>query len=145
VAASYASLAADGRVVRVPQRKSGRPPSSGNQTKPGLEFLAPGEVGLGTRWMLGGVRSHVVRCGLLAILPTGVPNTARLDQQELHFMLGEGLMLDALWYDEHLARSNSYRAIAEIDPQIALVHDERLVGVLVVMPDETALQFQTLN
>src|ERR1043166_7767370 len=33
-----------------------------------------------------------------------------------------------------------HRAIAKIDPQFALDDEERLIGLLVIMPDEVALQ-----
>src|ERR1051326_3627275 len=33
-----------------------------------------------------------------------------------------------------------HRAIAKIDPQLALADKERFVGLLVIMPDEVALQ-----
>jgi len=34
-----------------------------------------------------------------------------------------------------------HHAVAKIDPQLALNDEERLVGFLVVVPDEVALQF----
>src|SRR5215469_18341919 len=38
-----------------------------------------------------------------------------------------------------------HRAIAEIDPQIPFDHDESLVSVFVIMPDEVALQLHNLE
>ena len=37
------------------------------------------------------------------------------------------------------------RAVAKIDPQIAFDHDECLIGLLVVVPDEVALQLHDLE
>ena len=49
-------------------------------------------------------------------------------------------MLSTLWYDEHFPRRNMNRAIAKIDPQIAFYHDERLIGLFMVVPNKIALQ-----
>jgi hypothetical protein len=52
---------------------------------------------------------------------------------------------DAFRDDKHFARRHVDRAIAKVDPQNALQHDECLIGVLVVVPDEVALQFHDLK
>src|SRR5262249_13636979 len=69
-----------------------------------------------------------------------VEDPARLDQQQFDLTLGTGLVLDSLRDDEHLACRNKNRTVAKIDPQNAVQDDERLVRVLVIMPDEVALQ-----
>src|ERR1019366_1541603 len=60
-------------------------------------------------------------------------------------MLRIGLMLHAFGDDKHLPRCYVYRAVAKIDPQIALEHNESLSGVLVVVPDKVALQLDYLE
>jgi hypothetical protein len=54
-------------------------------------------------------------------------------------------VLDALRHNEHLARRELNGAVAKIDPQRAVEHDERLVGVVVIVPDEVALQLDDLE
>jgi hypothetical protein len=54
-------------------------------------------------------------------------------------------MLNAFGNNEHLSGGNLNRAIAKIDPQITLDHDECLIGVLVVVPNEVALQLDDLE
>src|SRR5262249_19110858 len=67
------------------------------------------------------------------------------DQQQLDFVLGERFVLDALWNNEHLARRDMDGAVAKVDAQLAFDNDERLVGVLVVMPDEIAPELDDLE
>src|SRR5262249_9713346 len=55
-------------------------------------------------------------------------------------VFGVRLVLYALRDDEHLARRQPDRTIAKIDPQSALEDDERLIRVLVIVPNEVALQ-----
>jgi methyl coenzyme M reductase subunit C len=38
-----------------------------------------------------------------------------------------------------------HRAVAKIDPQIPFDHDERLVSVFVIIPDEVSLQIHDLE
>src|SRR5947208_2531781 len=68
--------------------------------------------------------------GPLATGLAGVRHAARLDQQQFYFMFREGLVLDPLRHDEHLAGREEDGAVAEIDPQLALQHDKGFVGVL---------------
>src|SRR5215469_4926562 len=139
--------------VRMTQRMSGSASSSGSRSRRPLwnsshqALRASGRLSVRTataprrsqnrgmiELLVGVCRAssdpYVVQRGPLAFLFAGVPHAARLDQKQLHFMLGARLVLDALGYDEHLARTYPHRAIAEIDSQIALDHDERLIGIL---------------
>ena len=51
-------------------------------------------------------------------------------------MFRVGLVLDALWHDEHLPRRDLDRTVPKIDPQIAFHHNERFISVFVVVPNE---------
>jgi hypothetical protein len=64
----------------------------------------------------------------------------RFDEQQLDLPFRVRLVLHTLGNDEHLPRRHMDRAVAKIDPQIAVDHDERLIGIRVVMPNEIALQ-----
>src|SRR5262249_32662723 len=83
---------------------------------------------------------NVVLRRAIAAFMAGVENPARLDQQEFDLVLGIRLVLNAFRNDEHLSRRHAGRAIAEVDPQNALQHDERLVRILMVVPDEVAAE-----
>ena len=80
-----------------------------------------------------------------AAFVAGVQRAARLDQQHLHLALGKWLVLDALRHDDHLARPERDETVAEIDAQRTLQHDEGLVGLLVIVPDEIALDAHDLE
>jgi hypothetical protein len=60
-------------------------------------------------------------------------------------VFGIRLVFDAFRHDEHFARRHLDRAIAKIDPQHAVKDNERLVGLLVIVPDEVALQLHDLE
>ena len=60
-------------------------------------------------------------------------------------LFGIGLVFDALRNDKHLARGYNDGAVAKIDPQNAIEDDERLVRILMIMPDEVALQLDDLE
>ncbi len=67
------------------------------------------------------------------------------DQQQFHFLLGAGFVLDPFRYDVHFTGIHQHVTIAKVDAQLAVQDDERLVGVEVVMPDEVPSSFTTLN
>src|SRR5262245_66080017 len=46
---------------------------------------------------------------------TGVQDAARLDEHELHFALGGGLVLDAFRDDEHFSRRDVDMPVPEVD------------------------------
>jgi hypothetical protein len=48
-------------------------------------------------------------------------------------------VFDAAWHDEQVALPKLHRAVAEFDLEIALEHQEEIVGVRVAVPDELAL------
>src|SRR5262245_4793304 len=76
----------------------------------------------------------------LAARMAGIEYPTRLDQQQLDLVFGVRLVLYTLRDDEHLARRQLDRPIAKIDAQSALQDDERLIRMLVIMPNEVTLQ-----
>ena len=70
----------------------------------------------------------------------GIGHAARLDDHQLHFRRGIGLVLAALGHHEHLARLEIDGAVAEIDAQRPVEHDERLVGLGMAVPVEVAFE-----
>src|ERR1700760_110888 len=52
----------------------------------------------------------------------------------MHFPARDGSMFDALGYDEHLAGVEGNRAIPQLDVERALEHQEKIVGVVVLVP-----------
>src|SRR5580765_878584 len=91
-------------------------------------------------WAGAALDPHVVLRRALTAFLSGVGHAARLDQEELHLGFGVRLVLHPFRHHEHLARAQCDRAVPEIDAQRAVDDDEALVGVLVVVPDEVALQ-----
>src|ERR1700693_3458977 len=87
----------------------------------------------------------VILGGARAAFMSGIEHAARLDQQQLDLAFRTGLVLDAARHHEHFARRQMHRAVAEIDAQIALDDDERFVRILVIVPDEVALQLDDLE
>src|SRR5262245_3818600 len=54
-------------------------------------------------------------------------------------------MLDAKRNDEQVASAQVNRAVAELDFELALEHEEEVVGVRMAMPDELALDLDDLD
>ena len=86
----------------------------------------------------------LLRCPLATHIPR-IEHAARLDQEQLDLVLGVRFVLHPLRNDEHLSLPDMDRAIAKIAPQIPFDHDERLVCVFVIMPDEVSLQLYYLE
>ena len=80
----------------------------------------------------------LLRCPLATHIPR-IKHPAWLDQKQLDLVLGVRFVLHPLRNNEHLSRSDMYRAVAKIDPQIPFDHDERLVSIFVIVPDEVPL------
>src|SRR5690348_852959 len=71
---------------------------------------------------------QIVCCGPIAALVAGVHRAARLDQHHADLVLGERLVFDTLGHDVELTRPDGYLAVAEVDPELPLEDEERLVG-----------------
>jgi len=54
-------------------------------------------------------------------------------------------VLNTLWNNCHLAWPKDDEAVAKVDPQLAVDHDERFIGVGMVVPDEVAFQANDLE
>jgi hypothetical protein len=80
----------------------------------------------------------IIRGGALAARVPGIEHPARLDHQQFDLPFGVRFVFDAFRDDEHFARRQMHRAVAKIDPQVALDDEEGLVGLLVIVPDEVA-------
>lgn len=90
-------------------------------------------------------QSVVVAGGQLAAGRAGVDDALGLEEHGAHLMLGARAMLDALRDDKQLTRAERDIAVAECDRELAGEHQEQLVGVVVGMPDEFALQPDDLD
>ena len=83
---------------------------------------------------------HVVLGSARTTLLSRIQHASRFNQEQLNFLFCVGFVLDTLWNHEHLSGRHMDRSITKIDSQIAVYHDERLIGIFVVVPDEVALQ-----
>jgi hypothetical protein len=75
----------------------------------------------------------------------GVERGGWLEEQNPAFFVGDGLVLDSAGHDDELARFEFDAFVSEFDAEAALYHQEHLVFVLVVMPDELAFQLVELH
>jgi hypothetical protein len=80
-----------------------------------------------------------VHCELVLDVP-GVERGRRLEKQDPAFFIGDRLMLDSARDHDELTLFEMNALIAEFDAKPSLDHEEHLVFVLVVMPDEFAFQ-----
>src|SRR5215813_57695 len=71
----------------------------------------------------------------------GVGCAGRLDQKQMHFLLCDGAMLHPLGHDEHLTGSQGDGPIPQLDVKLAFEKEEKVIGFIVVVPDELPLQF----
>jgi hypothetical protein len=81
----------------------------------------------------------------LSALVAGIQSAAWLNQHQLDFVLCAGFMPCPFGHDEQFAGSDVDCSIGEIDAQLAIDYDKRLIRLWVVMPDKIALQFHDLE
>src|SRR3954454_18211033 len=74
--------------------------------------------------------------GLVAPRVARVEGVARLDQQDVGLLVGLRAVLDALRHHEQLARPEHHVAVAQLERQLAAEHEEEVVGLVVLVPDE---------
>ena len=97
-----------------------------------------------------GVRRHCALLGLDDDSCCGrgcvarVWRALRLDEQYVGFFLCARAVLDALWDDVHLSRTQFDTAIAQLDGQLTLQHEEEVVRVVVLVPVEWTLLISKL-
>ena len=68
----------------------------------------------------------ILRSSITRLVP-GIENASWLDEQQLDFAVGKWLVLDSLRDHEHLAGGEGYGAVPEVDAELAVEDDERLV------------------
>src|SRR5919108_6348441 len=76
----------------------------------------------------------------VAVGCAGVHCGLRLQEQDLALFVRHRPVLDALWDHGELARSKLDGATSQLDPKASFDHIEELVFMLVVVPDEIALE-----
>lgn len=74
-----------------------------------------------------------------------VDHSSRLNNQRMTLALRPRDVLDPLRNHEKLPFPNSDNPISELDDHLALDHQERLVGVVVLVPNEVALELDDLE
>ena len=68
-----------------------------------------------------------------------VDGSARFDEHQFDLMFRVGFVLDTFRDHEHLPGRKLNRAVAKIDPQYSVRHDERLIRLVVGMPDPSVV------
>jgi hypothetical protein len=92
------------------------------------------------------VPSELDRLGCeLATCVAGIDRLPRLDQKHVRFLVCLGAMLDAPRDNEHLALRQLDVAVAKLDGHPSGQDEKEVVGVLVLVPDELALDLDDAN
>jgi hypothetical protein len=84
-------------------------------------------------------------CGQASTHVPGVDDAGWLDQHRLDLSGCDRTVLDAARHHVELTWAKHDIAIAKLDSQITVEYEEELVGVIVAVPDELALQFDDLD
>ena len=74
----------------------------------------------------------------LAAGVAGVDRAGRFDEQRPAFLFGTRPVFDSLRNDDHFPGTELDGPVAEVDGHLAVQHDEDLVGVGMLVPDEIA-------
>ena len=88
-----------------------------------------------SRWL-----HRLARCRRAGI--TGVRRPGWLDQQQMHFFVRDGAMLNALWHHVHLPRPKDDCPISKLNIEHAFQDQEKVIRVIVLVPDKLAFQFR---
>jgi hypothetical protein len=88
---------------------------------------------------------NVVRGGARAARGAGIEHAARLDQQQFDLAVRKRLVLHAFGHNVHLAGAEIDASIPKIDAQPSLDDYEGLVGVLMIVPNEVAVDLDDLE
>ena len=75
----------------------------------------------------------------------GVGCAGRLDQKQMHFLLCDGAMLHLLGNDEHLTGSQGDGPIPQLDLKLAFEKEEKVIGFIVLVPDEFPFNLTTMT
>jgi len=81
----------------------------------------------------------------LVLEVAGVECGRRLEQQDPAFFISDGFVLDPARNHDELAFFEPDGLVAELDPEPALHHQEHLIFVVMVMPDEFAIDLGELD
>jgi hypothetical protein len=71
--------------------------------------------------------------------------SSRLEQEALHFLLGDRPVFDAVWYDHELPRPQHHGAVAHFDAQRPLDGEEELVFQVMAVPDKLTAELHKLH
>ena len=86
-----------------------------------------------------------LRHGAVARHVAGVQRARRLEQNDLDLRVRYRSVLDATRHDEEVARLELDMAIAELHAELAAMHEEHLIFVIVMMPHELADELHELD
>src|SRR3712207_6106156 len=75
----------------------------------------------------------------------GVRRAGRLDEEDMCLLVGARAVLDAARDDEELARAKVDVAITQLDRQATCQHEEEVVRLVVLVPDELAFYLDELH
>lgn len=76
----------------------------------------------------------------IAGLVSGVSHASWFDQQQFDLTVSKWLVLNSLRHYKHLTGGEIDGAVSEVNAELTFENDERLVRVLVIMPDEVAFE-----
>jgi hypothetical protein len=81
----------------------------------------------------------------LVLYVASVERCGGLEEKDPAFFVGDGPVLDSAWDDDKFTFFELHSFVAELDPEAALYHQEHLVFVFMMMPDEFAFQLIELH
>jgi hypothetical protein len=87
----------------------------------------------------------IILRGALTRLIARIEYPTRLYQHDFYLVLGKRLVLNAFANDVKFAGPNVYRPISKVDSQIALEHNEGLVGRFMAVPHEVSVKASDLE
>src|SRR5271165_5607584 len=86
----------------------------------------------------------VVDCAVAADV-AGVQSRGGLEQEDVRLFVGHGAMFRFSWYNDELAFFEPDVPVSELHAKATLDHEEELVFVFMMMPEELALEFNELD
>ena len=75
----------------------------------------------------------------------GVQSPGRLEEQDMDLIFSNWAMLHASGHDRNSPSSSQTLAVPELHPESPLDHQEEFIFVVMLMPDELALEFYQLE
>ena len=74
-----------------------------------------------------------------------VQSCAWFEQKDPSFLVSDGTVFHSARHHDELAFTQMHRLVAELNTKFPLHHEEHLVFILVMMPDEFALELVELH